>query len=192
MEFTKRKIGICEIQLHHSSALAPQADWLLSYLEKMHREGYVFFSGMKIQFGWSFLELHEIGRDAYVIREPDFSGNPFEEFRQDVSVTLQIQAMQNSLIAKLGVLPTVVSFQDKIIIAKGCLGAEQIYMERIPPQPDKADSGWFVGFLNGDNQQSNLQSIYVYQLLSRPILLQFLLLPAGSLIVLKGDHVKRS
>lgn len=192
MKCSKRKIGSWRFQLNHASALEPQAEWLLSYFQKMHKEGVAFFPGMKIQFGWSFLELRETEENIYLVREPDFSGNPFITFRADISATLQVQTSQNDLIRKLGVAPLGVSFQDKIVIAKGCLEAGRVYMERIPPQSEKEDSGWFVGFVEGNNHQENLQSVWVYQLLqSRPMLLQFLLLPAGYMVILDGNNVEK-
>jgi len=191
MKCSRRKIGGREFQLNHASALERQAEWVLSYFERMQKEGMTFFSGMKIQFGWSFLELRENGENIYLIQEPDFSGNPFSSFRADVSTTLQVQASQNNLIEELDIAPSGVSFQDKIVFAKGSLEAERVYIERIPPQPEKNDSGWFLGLVEGNNQPENLQAMWVYQLLqSRPILLQFLLLPPGYMVIVKGSSVE--
>jgi hypothetical protein len=177
-------------QLNHAAGLKRQADWLLSHFEKMQNEGTSFSHGMRIRLGWSILELREEG-GMYVVYEPDFSKNPFIEFRSDVSVTLQVQASQIDFINQLGLTPLEVSFQDRIIFAKGCMEVGKIYLERVPPQPEKGDSGWFVGFIDGNNDQENLQSAFVYQLLYlRPILLQFLLLPAGYMVVLDGNRVE--
>ena len=190
MESSKRQIGECVFHVNHVSGLERQAAWLLSYFEKMQHDGISFFHGMKLQVGWSILELRKAA-DSYIVFEPDFSKNPLVDFRPDVSVTLQVQFSQVDLINRLNLVPTETSFQDKIIFAKGSLDEGKIYLERVSPRPEKGDSGWFIGFVNGNNDPSNLQSGFVYQLLYlRPILLQFLLLPAGSMVVLDGSKVE--
>jgi len=189
--FSERKIGQSVFRVQCSERLEGQAAWLLSYFEQMQEEGISFFPGMRIQLGWSMLELRAVDGNAYLAYEPNFSKNPFTDFRDDVSVTLQVLSSQTAFINQFGIAPVRVSFQDKVIFAKGAMAGDSVYLERVPPIPERGDSGWFIGLREGSNDPSNLQAAYVYQLLHlRPSLLQFLLLPDGYLVVLTGDEVE--
>ncbi|HEX7639889.1 MAG TPA: hypothetical protein VF457_15945 [Burkholderiaceae bacterium] len=184
------KCGGATVRVNYAPGLERQADWLLSVLGEMASSGARLAPDVRVQIGWSFIQLRADG-DELIVCEPDFAGNPFKDLRRDVSVTLQVQASQNDFISRLGVAPTMVSFQDKIIFSKGCLGVDRIYAERIDPKVNSHDSGWFFGYVDGDNDASNLQAGYVYHLLAlRPILLQILLLPAGYMVVFNGERVE--
>lgn len=191
MEFRKRQIGQWTLQINFTLGMEREADWLLSYLEKIHQEGVIFSNDMKLELGWSMLHFRCEEGGLLVVNEPDFSKNPFVDVRPDLSVTLQVLASQIAFTNQLRISPLEVSFQDKVIFAKGCMDAEKIYLERIPPRSDKGDSGWFIGYVDGNNEPENLQSCFVYQLLYlRPMLLQLLLLPAGYMVVLDGSTLE--
>lgn len=191
MKSSNRKIDNWMFTINHVDGLEKEAIWLLSYFEEMARNGVSFHNGMKVGLGWSILELRNDSEEIFSVYEPDFSANPFVDVRPDVSVTLQVQASQVALVNHFKLSPVDVSFQDKIIFAKGSMEARKIYLERTAPRPEKGDSGWFVGFVEGDNSPANLQAGFVYQLLSlRPMLLQFLLLPPGLMVVLDEDRVE--
>lgn len=190
MASSTRAIDNKIIRVNYSDELQPQAEWLLDHLDSMRSDGVSIHANQRIQFGWSFLEFKQEGGE-HVVHEPDFLTNPLTQTRPDISITLQVQASQLAFINQLRLSPTQASFQDKIIYAKECLSSSKIYGERIDPQPEKGDSGWFFGFVDGNNEPENLQAGYVYQLLSlRPILLQLLLLPPGYMVVLNGSEIE--
>jgi hypothetical protein len=178
------------VRVNFEDGLERQAEALLAALEGQHAQGMTVRAGAHIRFGWSFLIFQE-GIGELVVCEPDYTSNPFAETRDDVSVFLRVLASQTALVQMLGVTPIEVSFQDKIIYANGVFESGQIYAERIQPRPEKRDSGWFVGFTNGDNSQANLRSGYVFQLLThKPILMQTLLLPPGCIVLLDGNQIR--
>jgi hypothetical protein len=171
-----------------ADALQPHAEWLLSLFERIEKErGSGFLEdGARIQVGWSLLSIRREG-DALVIVEPDFSGNPFETSRADLTTTLSVQAQQNDVLTALGLPGTAVSFRDKIVFAKGCLDQPHIYLERQAPKP--GDSGWFIGEVK--KPQSELAAIYVYQLLKiRPEILKVLALPVGYVVVFRDTAIE--
>jgi len=181
------------VRFRCAAELAPQAEWLGETIKEIEQErGPAFFApGKRIRLGWSMLTVVDDGPGGYWLHEPAFDKNPFEETRKDVTTTLTVIAQQNDAIEKLGVEPTEVSFQEKVVAATGSLTADHIYLERSEPDPEDADSGWFIGFADEGKDNSELEAIYVYQLLgTRPELLQMLTLPEGWMVVFDGDEVE--
>ncbi|QHE91043.1 hypothetical protein PI93_003840 [Pandoraea fibrosis] len=183
-----RPFGEKRVRINFDGALEQTAEAVVNELHRQYANGMVLADGLRIRFGWSFLILLERHGEV-VICEPDYGHNPFAQTRDDVSIFLRVLAAQSALTKMLGVAPTDISFQDKIIFADGVFDASQMYAERIEPQQD--DSGWFFGYTEGDNSPENLRGGYVFQLLTfKPILMQTLLLPAGSMVMLENDQIR--
>jgi hypothetical protein len=169
--------------------LESQAEWLLDLIKEMDGEAPVE-EGKRIQFGWSMLIFKRLGPDTLVVCEPDFLGDAFREVQDDVTFTLEVQARQNDLARQLKFDPVPALFKEKIVLAKGCLDIEHIYLERTP-NPSAGDSGWYIGPVDDAEKDVELDAIYVYDLIRlRPLLLPVLCLPAGHLVVFAGDELE--
>lgn len=168
-----------------------RGDWLLAYLQRSFRDKPgELRDGFKIQFGWSILSLRQ--QDAgLVICEPNYQGNPFAEWRDDISCTLRVQGEQLEILAVAEVedgMPA--SFQDRIAFGKGCLSERRIFLFRSKDRPE-GDSGWYIGLRDGPEQQPAYETMYVYELLRlRPALLQVLALPPEYMVTFDGDHIE--
>jgi hypothetical protein len=172
--------------------LAVQAQWLLDYLKKKFAlESDKLVDGFKIQVGWSILCLLE--RDSeFILAEPNYQENPFQDWRDNITDTLTVQAQQNHILQLLGIQESSPAlFQDKITFAKGAFFERQIRLERgLNPQP--GDSGWYCGPVTASKDNPAYEAIYVYQLIHhRPALLQLLSLPHGFSAVVDGNDVIR-
>ena len=172
--------------------LEAQAQWLLDYLKKKFSlASDQLQDGFKIQVGWSILCLVEKD-NALVLCEPNYRDNPFQNWNDDVTDTLTVQAQQNHIIQLLGVPESLPSlFQDKIVFSKGALFERSIYAER-SKSPKEGDSGWFVGPVTESKQNPVYESMYIFQLIHhRPALLQLLSLPPGFSAIVEGNDVTK-
>src|SRR5262249_7046457 len=98
------EIGGRTFLVNCSDELKAQAVWLIDLLRRLHTKGVEFSEGRTLQLGWSVLRFCRRADDqVIVVCEPDFDGNPFEDARPDVTCTLQVQARQNDLAARLHV-----------------------------------------------------------------------------------------
>jgi hypothetical protein len=173
-----------------SDALAPQGKWLLNLLASIEAERGTGFldDGVRVGVGWSILTIRKQG-DVYDVCQPNYAGDPFHQTSEDLTLTLSIQAQQNLLLARLGVQGVPVSFQDKVVLARGILSAKRIYLERKPPTP--GDSGWYIGPADNAPQPSEYEALLVYQLLHQRVsVLKVLALPVGYLVVFDGDEIE--
>lgn len=180
------------IIMRYSSRLSEQANWLAELIVDMNQKGISLESGVKIQFGWSFLIFRNFGDNQLIVCEPDFSGNPFSEEKNSIDFTLEIQAVQNTFVKRCGVEPIATLFQDKIILAKECLNKEKLFMERIEPDLEKGDSGWFINTLEDDSEDIEYEAIYAFQLLKlRPELISVLMLPPGFIVLVNKNTIEK-
>lgn len=187
-------IGGQDFVVNCSDALEPQAQWLIDLLRRLHGQGVELGEGKTVEFGWSALRFRRRADDQVIlVCEPDFDKDPFEDIRPDVTCTLVIQAKQNDLAARLHVDPLPPSFQDKIVLRKGVLSLQRLYLERTS-SPPRGDSGWYIGPVESEEtsaRQDDLEAIYVYQLLaSRSEILTALALPKGYLVVINGNEIE--
>jgi hypothetical protein len=126
-----------------------------------------------------------------LVCEPDFFGNPFTQERPDISTTLAVQVNMIRFAQRVGVDPPDVLFQDKIVLAQGCLRESKIYLERLPITK-RGDSGWYIGPRAGTlaPTQNELEAIVVYELLQqRQALLPVLCLPVGYMVIVDDDQM---
>jgi hypothetical protein len=188
-----REIGEKTVTLQCRDDLEPQADGLLGHLKRTftpHSEQ--LKHGFKIQFGWSVLCLLDRTSDM-LICEPNFRGNPFQQWSDDVSTTLAVLSEQVGFLRSIA-FPASDSmparFDDKIVLSKGCLSHQQIYLERCETSKE-GDSGWYIGPVLRSSEKPEYEAMRVYELLDlRPATLGVLCLPPGFLVVLDGDRIE--
>lgn len=139
-----------------------------------------------IQIGWTLFVLKK-EKDAYTLYSPDYLNNPFESLSNDVTLAIQIHFEQVKMLNLLNLLGESSTFNQKIVFQKGVFESADFYLERILTEGND-DSGWFVGFL--DKEEEEFEAIYAYELLTKkPDLLQLLLFPYESLIVVKNNTI---
>jgi hypothetical protein len=136
--------------------------------------------GVTVRFGWSVLTLRQQGGQL-VVHEPDFGGDPLRGVREDVTCTLRVLVGPAAVLNRLGVEPTEVRFDDRVVVARDCLEDRRVYLQRSEPKP--GDSGWYVGPLDSpapEPKPENFESLYDYELFrQRPALSRVLGLPPG-------------
>ena len=143
----------------------------------------------KVQIGWSIFTIVE-DNEGFSILAPDYSRNPFTESTYDLTIPLWIQLEQGTFLNKLKLDGEVISFQDKIVCAKGVLSIDSIYLER-SKEHEKGDSGWYIGPVDESIATDELEAYYAYQLLKvRPSIIKMLALPSGYITVIVKDEIK--
>jgi hypothetical protein len=185
------RIGDVDLVARCDDAFATQAGSLLEAVASFQSQGKRLADGVHVQFGWSLLTLRRRGGDL-VVCEPDFDGDPFHEIREDVTCTLRVLMGQVAVVQRLGLVPVEIRFDDKVVLAKGCLAQRRVYLQRSQPRP--GDSGWYVGPVDGpapEQKPENYEAIHVFELLHRrAALLRVLALPARYLVIFDGDEVQ--
>src|SRR5262245_11184262 len=168
-----------------------QGEWLLDYLRRTFGDkSGELRDGFKIEFGWTILCLRQ--EDAgMIVCEPNYRGNPFAEWHEDVSCSLRVQGEQLEILELADVkIGAPASFQDKIVLAKGCLSERRIFLFR-SKAPSAGDSGWYIGPRDGGEAEPEYEAIYVFELLKhRPALLQVLALPPEYMVTFDGDQIE--
>ena len=184
------KAGSISLVVNCADELCDQGKWLLETIKRLHEQGLPLEDKKRIQFGWTLLTLKR--RDSEIVLcEPDYAGNPFSDVVEDVTRTLWVQAQQVDVLRKLGLEGSPARFQDKVVIAKGCLDEPRVFLQRQGTQ-EPGDSGWFLGHVQ-ENQDTggDYDSLYVYQLLfRRPTFLQVMALPPEYVVVFNGDQIE--
>jgi hypothetical protein len=185
-----RKIGSDIVVANADKDLEPQAGWLLSLVESLKDTEKGIKDGTRIRVGWSLIRLYRRGDELHLF-EPDFDLDPFSDIRDDVSCTLKVLAVQLEFSKRLGIdSPTDWAFNDKIVLSKGCLSEEKIYLERSPTD-SAGDSGWYIGPADKKDRPKQYEAIYAYQLLKlRPSLMPLLGLPYGFMAVINDKKIE--
>jgi hypothetical protein len=182
-------VGGKRLTIRCEQRVSLQAKWVLAFLRKFEQEGHLLSHGTRIEMGWVILTIAETD-GTLVLLGPDFERNPFFDTTDDLTVFLEVQGMQNDILRRLDIEGARASFQDKIVIAKGALDQDRVYLERTP-DASKGDSGWYIGPVAVSEEQPQLDAVYVFELLkSRRSLLQVLPLPPGYLVVFNGDQIE--
>ncbi|MFZ6745951.1 immunity protein Imm33 domain-containing protein [Undibacterium sp. JH2W] len=118
---------------------------------------------------------------------PARSIKDFQDNRNCVDVSLNVIAKQNKFANGIGAKQVPITFQNKVIMAKGVLDESSLYMERIAPDLEKNDSGWYIGKTNLNEGKDELSAIYAFQLLQlRPELIDVLTIPEGYMVFVNG------
>lgn len=167
--------------------LEPQIINLFAILEKVDCNKLI--DGFSFQVGWSLYYLHEKETGNFILTTPDYSNNPFEDITEDLTVALWVQLEQGHFLRKLNVDGLSIKFSDKIILTKGVLELEKIYLQRTG-DVEKGDSGWYIGPVE-DNDAIELYALYAYQLLKiKPEIIQVLALPNEFMVVFEENEIK--
>jgi len=167
--------------------LEPQIEILFAILEKIDRNKLIH--GFSLQVGWPVYYLQERETGNYILTTPDYYRNPFEDITEDLTLALWMQLEQNHFLRKINVDGLSIKFSDKIILSKGVLELEKIYLQR-NGDVEKGDSGWYIGPVEDDNT-TELYALYAYQLLKiKPEIIQVLALPNDYMVVFEGNEIK--
>lgn len=170
--------------------LAAQGEYFADVICKHAMQGSGFVEGATFQIGWCILKLVMSGTQLE-LQEPDYTTDPFLNYRSDISNSLKVLLAQNELIQRANAIPWPARFDERIVIRKGCLSEARLYMERSKPTAN--DSGWYISEAGEQStpDPSELESIYSFELLSlRPALLSCLLLPPGWLAIWQGSKIE--
>ncbi|MBU3202158.1 hypothetical protein LL037_14855 [Clostridium estertheticum] len=166
--------------------LAEQAESLLELISRI--EVKKLKNNFKTQIGFSIFTILEENDGIHVIA-PDYKNNPFKDKTDDLTIHLWIQLEQGQLLKQIKLEGEMISFQDKIICAKGVLELDDIYLERNEDH-EEGDSGWYIGPVNETISNEELEAYYTYQLLKiRPELIKTLSIPCGYMVVFNKDKI---
>lgn len=169
-------------------SLSLQAEWLLELIKEIEESSRIK-NGMRIQAGWTIFTTIE-RNDCIEIVAPNYDTDPFNETSEDLTVSLSVQLRQNQLLKELNLDGEESLFQDKIIVVKGAIDLEKIYLER-SQSVTKGDSGWYLGPVEESDDEIELEAIYIYQLVKlRPDLLKALAIPRGYIVVFDKDRIE--
>jgi len=187
----RKRIGQTVLRARSAAGLESQTEWLLSTVSKFHGQGKGLADGIIVQVGWSLLRMRSDGNELAVC-EPDFDGNPFKDFRDDVTTTLMVLASQNTVLSKVGVERSALRFDEKVVMKKGVLSEARIYAERQDPRP--GDSGWYVGPRSKGGAApgvDELEAKWVFEFGKlRPCLLDVMALPPGYVAIFDGERIE--
>ncbi|MBC2379093.1 hypothetical protein HBP49_12910 [Listeria welshimeri] len=175
------------IIINAEKELEPQVRNLFMILERVGSDKLV--DGFSFQVGWSIYNIHEKENGNFVITTPDYSKNPFEDVTEDLTLALWVQLEQGHFLRKLNIEGLTIKFSDKIILTKGVLELENIYLQRTG-EVEQDDSGWYIGPIE-DTNTTELYALYAYQLLKlKPEIIQVLALPNDYMVIFDGKEVK--
>jgi hypothetical protein len=179
-----------KLRVYCEKIYKPQAEWVIQTLKRILEKPGRLVSGVKIRFGWTVFTL-QLVEEEFIVCEPDFLTNPFEGLSRDITTSLSVLTQQRDFIKQIRIEPRETAFQDKVVLAKGCLSETKIYLERSTTITEM-DSGWFIGYVDDETDKNkNLEAIYVYELLKyRASLLKVLNLPANYLVVFDEDKIE--
>lgn len=167
--------------------LEPQIEKLFTILKGIHSEKII--DGFTFQVGWGVYYLHEKENRVFIITTPDYSKDPFEDKTEDLTLALWVQLEQVHFLRKLNISGLSIKFNDKVILSKGVLELENIYLQRMG-NVEQGDSGWYIGAVE-DSDSTDLYALYAYQLLKlRPEIIQVLALPEDYMVVFENKEIK--
>ncbi|WP_439443250.1 immunity protein Imm33 domain-containing protein [Listeria aquatica] len=181
-------IGGKKFTIYAEKELEPQALSLFSILKKIDQTTIV--NGFSFQVAWATYFLEEMTQNCFLIKTNDYTSNPFVQKTDDLTLALWVQLEQGHLLRKLNIEEGEATlFNDKIILDKGVLEQGDIYIQRTS-DVESGDSGWFIGYLEGERKE-DLYAIYAYELLKkRPEFIQFLALPYDYMVILKNNNIE--
>ena len=183
-----KNIGDKVVVVQAEHELKMQVQSLFRIFETIEREKWT--DGFSIQIGWSNF-IVSVKNEEYYILSPDYSGNPFEDYTEDLTLALWAQLEQVHFLRKLNINNgETVRFSDKVVVAKNILEVDSIYLQR-SSDCEQGDSGWYIGAVNEEDDTEELEAFYAYQLLKiRPSLIQVLALPYEYMAVFEKDEVQ--
>lgn len=178
--------------LHCDESLTEQGEWAADIVTNFKNQPPGIEDGVTIQLGWTLLKFIKIDGEL-ILCEPDYYGNPFKDFKPDISTSLWALASQIDFVTGLDCQPYGFRFDEKVILKKGCLSEDKLYAHR--QNPSENDSGWYIGPASNMKNSlppdaSELEAIYAFELLkTKPYILDALVLPINWIVVWDDNQV---
>ncbi|MEW5740560.1 MAG: hypothetical protein AB1938_16650 [Myxococcota bacterium] len=167
-----------------------QGEALLDKLAELDARGPPLEDGTTIDFGWSRLALAEVDENVLEVEEPFFGDDPVRRRLLGAHDTLDVAQAQVDVLRKVGVDGVDARFDTQVIVRRGCLGTERIYLKRDAPQG--RSSGWYIGEVERpDVEEQDLEVVTVADVFKkRRYAMRVLALPPGYMAVLDGDFIE--
>ena len=145
-----------------------------------------------IQIGFNFYKIKKV-KDEFQIFAVDYNKNPFKDFTDNLTLSLDIMKNQLLITKKTGLISDeAISFQDTIFVKKTALKSNNIYFEKQVKKNDN-DSGWYMGSLDDKDKSNNPDdyiTIKLYELLNICTAgISILNLPVGALVIIKNNEI---
>ncbi|WP_225411012.1 hypothetical protein [Stigmatella hybrida] len=162
-----------------------QGEWVMEVLAKLPAGGLI--PGRTLRFGWSSIRLDPRG-GALVVTEPDFDGDPLNAWRDDVTVTLQVQGSMLETAQGVDAEPRFPRFTDTVTAVPGWEKSERVALARALA-PEVGDSGWLI-MPPGALSTVPPEQFPVFELLRRRSeLLSAMALPGGWVVEFEEDEI---
>ncbi|MBR0492031.1 MAG: DUF2185 domain-containing protein [Clostridia bacterium] len=145
-----------------------------------------------IQIGFNFYKIKNINNE-FQIFAVNYNENPFKDFIEDLTLSLDIMKNQLLITKKTGLISDeTISFQDTILAKKAALSSNNLYFEKQVKKQDN-DSGWYMGNLDDKDMSNNPEdytTIKLYELLKIcPMAISILNLPVGAMAIIKDNEI---
>lgn len=160
---------------------------------KNEEENYNIINDDKImQIGFNFYKIKNVNNE-FQIFAVNYKENPFKDFTDDLTLSLDIMKNQLLITKKTGLISDeAISFQDTILVKKTALTSSNLYFEKQVKKQDN-DSGWYMGNLDDKDKSNNPEdytTIKLYELLKIcPMGISILNLPVGAMAIIKNNEI---
>ena len=160
---------------------------------KKEEENYNIINDDKIiQIGFNFYKIKNVN-NQFQILAVNYKENPFKDFTEDLTLSLDIMKNQLLITKKTGLISDeAISFQDTILVKKTALSSNNLYFEKQVKKQDN-DSGWYMGNLDDKDKSNNPEdytTIKLYELLKIcPMGISILNLPVGAMAIIKNNEI---
>ena len=160
---------------------------------KKEEENYNIINDDKIiQIGFNFYKIKNVNNEFQIVTV-NYKENPFKDFTEDLTLSLDIMKNQLLITKKTGLISEeAISFQDTILVKKTALTSNNLYFEKQVKKQDN-DSGWYMGNLDDKDKSNNPEdytTIKLYELLKIcPMEISILNLPVGAMAIIKNNEI---
>lgn len=160
---------------------------------KKEEENYNIINDDKIiQIGFNFYKIKNVNNEFQIVTV-NYKENPFKDFTEDLTLSLDIMKNQLLITKKTGLISDeAISFQDTILVKKTALTSNNLYFEKQVKKQDN-DSGWYMGNLDDKDKSNNPEdytTIKLYELLKIcPMGISILNLPVGAMAIIKNNEI---
>lgn len=145
-----------------------------------------------IQIGFNFYKIRNVNNQSQILAV-NYKENPFKDFTEDLTLSLDIMKNQLLITKKTGLISDeTISFQDTILVKKTALTSNNLYFEKQVKKQDN-DSGWYMGNLDDKDKSNNPEdytTIKLYELLKIcPMGISILNLPVGAMAIIENNEI---
>lgn len=183
-----RDIGGQTVCVICDASLEKQAEGFFDVLCALYDEGKEIEHGTRIRFAWSVITLLDV-QGGLLAHEPDFSGNPIDDVRPDLSLTLLIAAEQvaflRSFLLDISEPPL---FYQTLIMVGSALHANDVFLLH-QESSGGLDSGWFLGATAEQSSEERILAPIHTLVATHAHLLKCLALPEGYMAVFNGREL---